>query len=312
MEENKVSRQKLVERYIQSKASLPELETFIELYKQGELEQVLDAYLDQQIEASEPVSFRPKYTRVKTLWAACITLAVLSGGIFYARPYFRSTVPVHYTQVRTQNQGIRKVSLSDGSVIWLNRNSSLQYADPWQGDTREIQMQTGEAYFQVAKNKKHPRFIVRTPDQLTVEVKGTQFDVRTQKGSTRVFLEEGKVALKKEQQVAELSPGQLATYDQRHLTVQSAKGDVWLAWKNELFVFDDATLTEIAHVLEAYYDIHVVIQDHLDHLKFTGKLSQKDLGQVLNILARTLDVEIVQRKGLVTIREASGTAVPAE
>ena len=190
MEENKVLRQKLVERYIQSKASLPELETFIELYKQGELEQVLDEYLEQQIEASESVTFRPKHTRVKTLWAACLTLAVVSGGVFYARPYFRSPVPTHYTQVRTQNQGIRKVSLSDGSVIWLNRNSSLQYADPWQGDTREVQMQTGEAYFQVAKNKKHPRFIVRTPDQLTVEVKGTQFNIRTQKGSTRIFLEE--------------------------------------------------------------------------------------------------------------------------
>ncbi len=308
--EDKQLQKQLVQRYLESKATPPELEAFIHLFQQGELDQLIEEYLNYEISEETVVKSKPKNRWLRPLAAASIALLTISGVTYYTL----KQSSIDYTQVANLDRKIKKITLSDGSVIWLNRNAALQYASKWQGNMREVELKTGEAYFQVAKNQHFPKFIVKTPNHLTVEVRGTEFNVKAGKEGLQVYLEGGKVALRREKEVTELTPGQLATYisSNKRLIVQAVKGDAWLAWKNELFIFDDTSLTQIATELETYYGIDVVIEDHLEALRFTGKISQKNLEQVLKILSHTLDVNIIHHKGRVTIRQGSATDDQAE
>ena len=110
-------------------------------------------------------------------------------------------------------EGVKKIPLEEGSVIWLREGSSLHIPHSFAADNRNVKLE-GEAFFQVNKNK-HP-FYVET-EALRVQVLGTSFNVRTIEKNRIVetILVNGKVALlnKTDKQVVYLSPGEKVTYD---------------------------------------------------------------------------------------------------
>ena len=93
--------------------------------------------------------------------------------------------------------------MPDGSVITVNKNSTLSYPSEFKGKTREVAL-NGEAFFKVTPNKEKP-FIIHVND-VTVRVVGTSFNIRSEKGKTEVIVETGIVQVTKNKRTVSLLP----------------------------------------------------------------------------------------------------------
>jgi ferric-dicitrate binding protein FerR (iron transport regulator) len=198
----------------------------------------------------------------------------------------RADAPVAYNMLTTPRGGQYRVVLADGTKVWLNAASTLQYPTAFTGSGREVRL-TGEAYFEVAKDKQRP-FLVTAGD-MKVDVLGTHFDINAYPGdkSAKTSLLEGSVKVTKGAGAALLRPGQQAVMEQgKGVRVADADMDEVIAWKNGLFQFDGADINTIMQQIGRWYDVEVVYGGKVPDNRFEGKISRSaQLSDVLEILA---------------------------
>ncbi len=155
-----------------------------------------------------------------------------------------------------------KIVLSDGTEVWLNAESRLEYPATFVGNERIVSLR-GEAYFKVAKDEKHP-FIVQTDDMKT-RVLGTEFNVRNYLVTdSHVTLIQGRVEVcnKKGGDYVRMSPGEDA-----HLQPDGAFAlsevdiDGYIYWKEGYFYFDNITLLDIMQSLGRWYNVTIKFEN---------------------------------------------------
>jgi ferric-dicitrate binding protein FerR (iron transport regulator) len=186
--------------------------------------------------------------------------------------------------MRTPRGGQYRLTLPDGTQVWLNAASSITYPAAFTGKQRNVKI-SGEAYFEVTEDKGKP-FVVEVDGGMPVEVLGTHFNVNNyvDEGPVKTTLLEGSVRI---DQVI-LKPGQQARADGQRLTVTgNINVDKVMAWKNGLFNFEDASLQEVMRQLERWYDITVVYEGRIPDIQFEGEISRNiNLSNLLRVLAR--------------------------
>lgn len=173
-----------------------------------------------------------------------------------------------------------KVALSDGTEVWLNAATQLEFPFTFAGNTREITI-NGEAYLKVVKNAAKP-FIVHLPHS-TVHVLGTEFNVNTyDSGVVKVALVSGAVNLKAATGASMLTPGKEAVYNNGHnIKLQPFDPRLVLSWRDGLFYFNGATLSEINKVVPRWFGITTVIDNpDIRSREFVGALDKKQSIQV--------------------------------
>jgi transmembrane sensor len=192
-----------------------------------------------------------------------------------------------------------RIALSDGSVVYLNSESSLKYPPVFSSNERMVEL-TGEAYFEVARRLipgtgERVPFIVKTATQ-SVEVHGTKFDIndyRDQEGSTVSTLLEGAVSIDAGNEQQRLRPGQRAVLDNRssHLVVENAAApDDAILWLNGAFAFHNATLVQTMKEISRWYDVTYefdknIQQDKLVKAGISGTIERNiPLGDLLKNL----------------------------
>ncbi len=180
---------------------------------------------------------------------------------------------VLFNTVTTPKGGQYRLTLSDGSKVWLNAASSINYPVAFAGNERTVII-TGEAYFEVTKNAAKP-FRVKVNDAI-VEVLGTHFNVNayTDEPVIRTALAEGSVRITKGTANTVLSPGQEAQLNQQgEIKTVAANLEETLAWKDGQFLFKDAPIENIMRQVERWYDAEVVYENKpADH--FNVELSR--------------------------------------
>ncbi|QEC45102.1 FecR family protein [Pseudobacter ginsenosidimutans] len=176
--------------------------------------------------------------------------------------------------LRTPKGGQYKLTLPDGTKVWMNAASSITYPASFTGNKRAVSV-SGELYFEVAKNATQP-FIVEVEDRSSIEVLGTSFNLNAydNESSSKTTLIEGKVRVKKEDQAEVLQPGQQARIGNAITIASKVDIDQILAWKNGNFNFEDMPLSEIMRQLERWYDIEVRYEGTVPSIKFHGKMSR--------------------------------------
>ena len=158
---------------------------------------------------------------------------------------------------------IRKITLPDQSVVWLNANSQIKYLPQLEKDERRILL-TGEAYFEVIPDKSRP-FRVETPD-FTVKVLGTTFNVAayTENNSSGTTLISGRVAIEncRKEELLVLHPGQKAQYSKtsKELIVKEVDAETEIAWKNAFITFERIGIKQIIEKLEYIYGERIILQ----------------------------------------------------
>lgn len=194
---------------------------------------------------------------------------------------------VIYNKIETPKGGKYQVNLPDGSIVWLNSASSLRFPALFSGNTREVEL-TGEAFFDVAKNKNKP-FKVMTKDQI-VEVLGTRFNINSygDEETIKTTLIEGSVKIIYKDKVVLLSPGQQFQPNELRPKVIEADTEEVIAWKNGYFLFKDESIHSIMRKLSRWYDVEVTYAGEIPELGFGGNISRsKDIAEVLDALQLT-------------------------
>ncbi len=195
-----------------------------------------------------------------------------------------------------------KLVLSDGSNVWLNANSRLVYPKVF-GGLREVKLE-GEAYFDVASNKKRP-FIVRS-NHVTVKVLGTEFNINSYNPeSVQTVLVNGKVEIENAKgDKVELKPGEMAETVGSQIQLSQVNIQKFIAWKKGEFYFENAPLEDIMQELSDWYDVQIVFTaPSLKMLKFSGVLKRDDsIIKVLKKIEQTTSVHFNVQSGVVTVK----------
>lgn len=183
-----------------------------------------------------------------------------------------------YNTISTARGGRYQVTLADGTRVWLNAASSLKYPAAFTGQVRDVVL-TGEAYFEVAKDRNKPfRVIV---DEMTVEVLGTHFNINAydEEEEVRTSLVEGSVRVASADQQQILIPGQQARLAENGSFSLAEGGDVIeqaLAWKNGMFRFDEADIYSIMRQVGRWYDADIKYEGNMQELYFAVDVSRRD------------------------------------
>lgn len=243
-----------------------------------------------------------------------------------------------YHEISTPQGAKSKVTLPDGTTIWLNAGSNLKYSSEFGHKEREVQL-TGEAYFDVFHNPSKV-FLVKT-SELNIKAYGTSFNVKSypEEGTIEATLIEGSIGVirtgfenKKHDEVV-LEPNQRVVYykktkkvesaelldakeeeeapvkrEEKKLTYLISKGietKEYTSWKDGTLFITSETLEDLAVKLERKYDVNIHFESEaLKKLKFTGSLENETVDQVIDAIgiAANIDYKIEDRDILLSER----------
>jgi transmembrane sensor len=205
--------------------------------------------------------------------------------------------PVYYAAYSPRGS-VSEMILPDGSVIYLNSDSKIEYSiEGNKHGIREVFL-TGEAWFDVEKNEKKP-FVVHTP-VYDVNVTGTQFDVKAYNSDSEITttLEEGQVIIHSNDKFrltkdVVLKPGEqvVLNKDSRELMIKEVNTKWFTSWKDNKLIFVNMELKDLVVLLERKYgvDIEVKNKDILD-LHFDGTIKNESILEILEIIKKALPI----------------------
>lgn len=181
------------------------------------------------------------------------------------------------------------LTLADGSKIWLNSGSVLEFPAQFSGNKREIRLTSGEMYIEVTPEKEKP-FYVHTGN-INVKVYGTKFNVTNYSGSTQsVVLVEGSISLRlSEKEELFLKPNDQAVYSgSEGFDTRKVDVDQFISWKDGYLSFDKTPMTEVLQQIGRYYNLSFDFDQnvHLQYRTCTGKIYlSENLDNVMNTVA---------------------------
>lgn len=187
-----------------------------------------------------------------------------------------------------------QVILPDGTKVWLNAASSLKFPSTFaHAASRKVEL-SGEAYFEVTKDKSHP-FKVTSEGQ-EVEVLGTHFDISSYADEelTKTTLLEGSVRVALDSRARTLTSKKILKPNEQSnlvrgsqtLQVKTVDAEAAVAWKNGLFQFDNADIKTVMSQLSRWYDIDVEFSGAIPKETFSGKVYRNmSLAKVLDVLS---------------------------
>lgn len=202
-------------------------------------------------------------------------------------------------EIATPRGGEFKVTLEDGTEVWLNADTQLRYPEAFGDDERRVAV-TGEAYFKVAKDTARP-FYVETAGQV-VRVYGTEFNVHAYPEDRNVAttLVEGSIALQAATGNGSqlmLTPGHQSLFNKQshEASVKAVDTEVVTSWRSGSFVFENQTLAEIMLTLSRWYDFDYTFADKgVARTEFMGSIPR--YGQFSDV------VEILEASGGIKIQ----------
>lgn len=209
--------------------------------------------------------------------AASLTLLLAAGWLF--RDKLRNWIdPVKIVRLTTLKGEHKQITLSDGSQIWLSPSSSLDYPQTFNRDTRDVQL-IGSAFFEVAKDSKHP-FSVRT-GKITTTVLGTSFQVDAYKEQPdiSVTLLTGKVLLTSGSDTTRLQPkqrGKVNKYTGKIQKTDYQQADEYLARRDGVFDYHGEPAIVVINDIQREFNVSISIDGPVRHQGFYGSMSLKD------------------------------------
>jgi len=211
-----------------------------------------------------------------------------NGQILYSTARDVATNQDNINTLSTPRGGTYQVVLSDGTRVWLNAASSISYPVAFTGKERHVTL-SGEAYFEVAKNKEMPFYV--TVNNVQVKVLGTHFNIAAYSDDNEITttLLEGAVQVTKNNTRSLLKPGQKAIVNNNsdNIAVSDADLEGAMAWKNGYFIFDDDDITGIMKKVSRWYDVKVSYPGDVSDQKFGGTFYRsKSITELLQYLEK--------------------------
>ncbi|MET0945392.1 MAG: FecR domain-containing protein [Flavobacterium sp.] len=237
-------------------------------------------------------------------WAIAASLLLFMGLSFFV---YQSSVSTITKQYATKSGEHAKIILSDGTKIWLNAGSRLKYPAQFKGDTREVYL-TGEAFFDVAKDKKHP-FIIHT-DKMDTKVLGTSFNVQAYPDHTtqEVSVLTGRVNVKSivTEENVYVTPGQKVVFKSQSNKLK-AFTDIPVnsisLWRKNIIVFEDSPLPEVIATINRNYNVTIEVGNkNLNNLKISAYFKELPVDEVVALVCNIINADYKMESGTYIIR----------
>ncbi len=271
----------------------------------------LESKMDRGVSLNNKFYFLMKISR----YAAVFILALLLGGIGYywlhpsPNSDFSSSKLVEYTAPYGSKTSLK---LIDGSHVLLNAGTTLKYDQQFGIRNRDIEL-SGEAYFEVAKNKDLP-FMVNAKE-MSVMALGTRFNVKAYPEETTVetILLEGSVKLQNrgvgEKRSILLKPDQKAVFNSvdKDFSVSVINDASEVSWITDKWVIKNTKLGEFAKLLERCYNIDFTFSDErIKEYEFGGTIKDETIEQVLTAISYSapLKYKIINKHVTLSIDES--------
>ena len=251
--------------------------------------------ISEQLEPAKILKPRFSWLRVA---ATIILIAGLGVTLFML--INKNTEPKE--MVAQTGQNVLIDTLSDGSVITLNKRSTVTYPSKFKGNTRAIALK-GEAFFNVAPDKKKP-FIISVND-VQVTVVGTSFNIKSENGNTEVVVETGIVRVTRAGKTVELNAGEKIVMDANDSnTIKEKVTDkLYNYYRSKVFVCDDTPLWKLVQVINEAYDVNIIIgRKELRDGKLNTTFNNESLDQILEVIRLSFDdITITKKDGQIIL-----------
>jgi ferric-dicitrate binding protein FerR (iron transport regulator) len=183
--------------------------------------------------------------------------------------------------------------LADGTRIWINSETKLTAPSVFATNERVVKL-SGEAFFEVAKDKERP-FRVEVNGQ-QIEVLGTSFNVRAYENSNEIetTLETGQIQLRIGSQTTLLKPGEQSLFNksEKQLVISNVNPETFSSWKDGRYEFHNEDLLEVFKVVERWYDVDITAdENYFMGMRFSGVIKRnKDANHFLELLNLTVPI----------------------
>ncbi len=191
-------------------------------------------------------------------------------------------------------------TLSDGSIITLNKASSLSYPSKFKGDKRAVALK-GEAFFNITPDKEKP-FIISV-DSIEVTVVGTSFNIKAEKESTEIIVETGIVRVATSGQSVELRAGERIVFNAGGTIAKEKVSDkLYNYYRSKEFVCDNTPLWKLVEVIKQAYQTDIVIgREELRNLPMNATFNNESLDQVLKVISLTFDIKVTKEENRIIL-----------
>ena len=229
-------------------------------------------------------------------WMKVAASVILIAGLGFAAFLLINNSIEPKDIVAQTNQNVLIDTLSDGSIVTLNKRSTITYPSKFKGKTRAIALK-GEAFFNVAPDKKKP-FIISVND-VQVTVVGTSFNIKSENGNTEVVVETGIVRVTRSGKTVELVAGEkIVIHPGDSVAAKEAVTDkLYNYYRSKEFVCDDTPLWKLVQVINEAYDVNIVIgRKELNDLTLTTTFNNESLDQILEVIRLSFDDITITKK----------------
>ncbi len=307
-----------IKKYLQGRASREEMLSLISWLKNEEnrkvFKEIKSAWKSGIDEQNTPVytlleldKFKTKLLEESSLkmrklqslfrYAAIFLLLVTMGSILL---YFfgeKGEDTVFYNTIMAENGQISKALLPDSTVVWLNSGSTLKYSSRFAISNRDIEL-SGQAYFDVTKNKKLP-FMVSC-DKVNVKVLGTEFTAETYPDSPEinVVLIEGAVDLiSGNSAFASLRPNEMMVYNKRdhQFSIRKVVAEKYTSWREGVIHLYDQPLKDAIAKIQKRYNQPITLEKELENYRVTFSITNEDFKDVMDMLLAITPAKAYQK-----------------
>ena len=276
----------------------PDLENILhQIHHQVNLKKT-EGILSDSLQVGNQYRKREYYIKRFTRVAAVLLIPILIYGVYISYKYnFVKQQQAQITsacyEVTSSPDAITKVTLPDGTSVWLNYGSTLKYPALFKGNTRMVELM-GEGYFEVAHNTKMP-FIVRTGD-IEVIARGTTFNIAAYSDDDLIetSLINGKVEIDRikpngdAMSLLNMKPNDMTIYNKASHETKSfvIEDDRNYSWKEGKLTLIDEPISEVTKLLGRRYNANFTIKDQkLHELTFSATLVNESLPEVMKLLS---------------------------
>jgi transmembrane sensor len=241
-----------------------------------------EKFKEKRAAPQEPAKVRSINPNAGWLRVAATILFLIGGGWIAYHLYNRQ----EFVNIQATNK-MRVDTLPDGSVVYINKNSSISYTGNFKSN-REIRL-NGEAFFEVKHNEQAP-FIVHVNDVIIKDI-GTAFNVKSKQRNTEVIVESGIVQVSKSSNSIRLNPAEMVRIkpDDKTFKVEKNPDMLYNYYRNNVFNANNTPLWRLVEVLNEAYGANIKIEnDALRNITITVPIKLEDsLINVLNVIKQT-------------------------
>lgn len=286
--ETSTEENQLVEKWLEAQGNPgAEWQTLDHSDKKQWLASVFTAIQDR-IHTNEPIVVKMKpQKRLGYKIAAAAAVLFIALSVYFGWPLLeKGRLSADLTAVTVPDHQKKQVILPDGSKVWLNEGSKLEYAKAFNGKSRTVYL-SGEAYFDIQHDSSKP-FLIHTGKLLTT-VLGTAFNIKADEQTLVVTVTRGKVKVEDDGKLLSiLTPNQQVSVNLSNsaFTEKTVDAKAVINWQDSDLLFDDITFGDAVLQLQQHFHVRITFNnDQLKNCRFSGSaLNGDNLEKILKVI----------------------------